>query len=295
MCVCVRARGALAAARRLFSDYFFPSIPCSSGFISFSHIDGARAHTRSVVAGTLSPVCTYQLYTHTYTSRARIGTLFASCSAVCWPLLCVSRITRDVYTLYTYIEVHDDPPPPRRPTRARTRGPRGTFRFLYNARGWKAAAAVGISHKHQPAAAREERETGYFTLCYASPRAHRNLVKTHPRLFYIIAVKLLTHFSGPSNTGRRIPVRLYIIICTLRLRCPYIYIILYYIMIIIIIIVYYILLLYIRCSIPLLPTTDCRQPFAVQEMSRPYIIWYIVYMWCTNCVYLPTCQSVPAL
>jgi hypothetical protein len=264
MCVCVRARGALAAARRLFSDYFFPSIPCSSGFISFSHIDGARAHTRSVVAGTLSPVCTYQLYTHTYTSRARIGTLFASCSAVCWPLLCVSRITRDVYTLYTYIEVHDDPPPPRRPTRARTRGPRGTFRFLYNARGWKAAAAaVGISHKHQPAAAREERETGYFTLCYASPRAHRNLVKTHPRLFYIIAVKLLTHFSGPSNTGRRIPVRLYIIICTLRLRCPYIYILYYIILWLLLLLLYIIFYYYIYAAVyryypP--PIVDSRSP-----------------------------------
>lgn len=48
----------------LFS--FFSHSVRSSRFIPLSHIDDEPSHARTHVGTRLSPVCTYQLYTHTY-------------------------------------------------------------------------------------------------------------------------------------------------------------------------------------------------------------------------------------
>lgn len=98
--------------------------------------------------------------------------LFASCSAVCWPLLCVSRITR-IICIYVSciciggvyrIFIHVAPPPNIHTcTHTHTRPSLYIFSFLYIGTMMVAARVKskrGISRKHQPA--REERETGYF-------------------------------------------------------------------------------------------------------------------------------------
>lgn len=73
VCVCVRASAGGVLPSSLFS-FFFHSVR-SSRFIPLSHIDDEPSHARTHVGTRLSPVCTYQLYTHTYlpyTSRTII-------------------------------------------------------------------------------------------------------------------------------------------------------------------------------------------------------------------------------
>lgn len=117
----------------------------------------------------------------------------------------------------------------------------------------------GISRKHQPA--REERETGYFIS--RPPRIEISLKPTLV-LYYVIAVKLLTHFSGAGNTGRHTHTYL----CGGR-GLP-----IYYIMIII---VYYIYI--VRCVYryyPYIPRPIVDSRSLLQETSRSPASQYIL-------------------
>lgn len=196
-----------------------------------------------------------------------------------YPYMCVSCMHR---WRTPHIYIRRTPPPPH----THTRPSLYIFSFLYvgTMRAARVKSKRGISRKHQPA--REERETGYFIS--RPPRIEISLKSTLV-LYCVIAVKLLTHFSGPGNTGRHTHTYL----CGGR-GLP-----IYYIMIII---VYYILY-----GVYTAITHIYRDRFGGHRLStavrcccgkrlarRPYnIILLCVYDVRIVCIYLPVRGRTP--
>lgn len=63
VCVCARARGAPFVSFQLFFSILYAPLVL---FRFHTSTTSPRTHARTLVGTRLSPVCTYQLYTHTY-------------------------------------------------------------------------------------------------------------------------------------------------------------------------------------------------------------------------------------
>jgi len=66
MCVCVCVCVIAGCAPVVSFQLFFPFSTLLSFYSAFTHRRRAPSHARTLVGTRLSPVCTYQLYTHTH-------------------------------------------------------------------------------------------------------------------------------------------------------------------------------------------------------------------------------------